>query len=428
MRHQLARLFSIACLALVAVLAALAPTPALAADGDVVLYRLYNPYTGAHHYTADSAEYDTLVAAGWDGEGEAWTSPASGDAVWRLYNPYTGDHHYTTDKSEYDALAAVGWDGEDVGWYSAPEDAGVPVWRLYNPYASVGTHHYTLDATERQTMLADGWVDEGVGWYALEADDGQAPNGMNTALDFFAYVGATEGGDHGTTASAIIDLNNPGGAKGWFVQGTGTVMDGHSFAEYTTIGSATDATAISNMYTALDVIEECNRLRAYEGLPELKVSDTAMAIGMLNANWTAAYDELTGTFDHASNNGQRYNWAENISLWYDIDGVFEGWFWQEKANYEGQPVTNPDTGTTYQPVPGGQVNHYLNITADYTIAGAGVTTSTGVPVYALEFKRSSAIELPTADGGSYVESIEEDELYTVDQYRARLDAAVAACR
>ena len=38
------------------------------------LYRLYNPnaVVGAHHYTTDRAERDTLVELGWTYEGIGW--------------------------------------------------------------------------------------------------------------------------------------------------------------------------------------------------------------------------------------------------------------------------------------------------------------------------------------------------------------------
>lgn len=38
------------------------------------LYREYNPnaITGTHNYTADKAEHDNLVAAGWKDEGIGW--------------------------------------------------------------------------------------------------------------------------------------------------------------------------------------------------------------------------------------------------------------------------------------------------------------------------------------------------------------------
>ena len=140
-----------------------------------VMYRLYNPNSGEHFYTADAAERDTVVAAGWNYEGEAWTAPAtSGTPVYRLYNSHEklGDHHYTTDKDEYDSLVAAGWTGEGIGWYS--DDAeGEGLYRLYNPNAYPsglsGAHHYTTSSEEKDHLVAAGWVYEGYGWYGVAA-------------------------------------------------------------------------------------------------------------------------------------------------------------------------------------------------------------------------------------------------------------------
>ena len=138
-----------------------------------VMYRLYNPYSGEHHYTADATEIESLIEAGWTEEGEAWVAPVSSDApVYRLYNPNEplGDHHYTTDEDEYDALVAAGWTGEDVGWYSDIAE-GVPLYRVYNPNAYAmgmsGAHHYTADENEAAGLVAAGWVSEDIAWYGV---------------------------------------------------------------------------------------------------------------------------------------------------------------------------------------------------------------------------------------------------------------------
>lgn len=133
------------------------------------MHRLYNPYTGEHFYTADTAERDHLTGLGWRYEGVGWKAPAkSSTPVYRLYNGHVrgGDHHYTTSASERDHLVSVGWTYEGVGWYS--DDAkGVPLYRQYNPYARTGTHNYTASESENGHLLAVGWRGEGVGWYGV---------------------------------------------------------------------------------------------------------------------------------------------------------------------------------------------------------------------------------------------------------------------
>ena len=68
-------------------------TKAEAATND--MYRLYNPNSGEHFYTANTTERDNVKKAGWKYEGIGWYAPTSGDPVYRLYNPNAGDHHYS---------------------------------------------------------------------------------------------------------------------------------------------------------------------------------------------------------------------------------------------------------------------------------------------------------------------------------------------
>ncbi len=139
------------------------PTPTIKT---APMYRLYNPNSGEHFYTASVTERDHLDQIGWDDEGIAWYAPTeTGDPVYRLYNPYAGDHHYTMDRAEADNLVSVGWNDEGIGWYSDGKE--VPVYRLYNPNAVTGTHHYTTSVEERDFLDEIGWNYEGIGWYGI---------------------------------------------------------------------------------------------------------------------------------------------------------------------------------------------------------------------------------------------------------------------
>lgn len=134
----------------------------------VSMLRVYNPWSGEHHYTNSASERDGLVSLGWIDEGIGWVSPAySKTPVYRLYNPWSGDHHYTTSKDEYDKLGEMGWKQEGLGWYS-DNAKSTPLYRLFNPYVTIGTHHYTTSASERDAMVKAGWVDEGIGWYGVK--------------------------------------------------------------------------------------------------------------------------------------------------------------------------------------------------------------------------------------------------------------------
>ncbi|MDT2753696.1 glycoside hydrolase family 73 protein [Enterococcus pseudoavium] len=126
------------------------------------MYRLYNPNSGEHFYTASAVERDRVRKAGWHYEGVGWQAPKNGTPVYRLYNPNAGDHHYTPQVSEKNHLVNVGWRYEEISWYSGGSQ---PLYRLYNPNAKAGSHHYTLLQSERNNLIKQGWRNEGIGWY-----------------------------------------------------------------------------------------------------------------------------------------------------------------------------------------------------------------------------------------------------------------------
>lgn len=150
-------------LAAVMVVSALLPINAFATDG-VSMYRLYNPNSGEHFYTASTGERNGLISRGWNYEGIGWTAPSQGDPVYRLYNPNAGDHHYTTSAAERNKLTSVGWRYEGIGWRSG---GSVPLYRQYNPHAKAGAHNYTTSKAENDSLVRAGWRSEGVGWYGV---------------------------------------------------------------------------------------------------------------------------------------------------------------------------------------------------------------------------------------------------------------------
>lgn len=138
-------------------------------ETEVTMYRMYNPNSGEHFYTAKAAERDALIVVGWTYEGIGWIAPKESETpVYRLYNKNGGEHHYTLDAAERDALVAAGWNDEGIGWYN--DDAKtVPVYREYNPNEFSCNHNYTTDKKEHDTLIGFGWLDEGIAWYALRA-------------------------------------------------------------------------------------------------------------------------------------------------------------------------------------------------------------------------------------------------------------------
>lgn len=136
-------------------------------DQGQTMYRMYNPNSGEHFYTASVEERNDLMWRGWKPEGIAWTAPSWGTPVFRLYNPNAGEHHYTTSEIERAVLIYAGWNDEGVGWYADTEQR-VPVYRVYNPNAFSNNHHYTTDWGERDVLIDMGWRDEGIGWHGID--------------------------------------------------------------------------------------------------------------------------------------------------------------------------------------------------------------------------------------------------------------------
>ena len=138
-------------------------------DADSIpVYRVYNPYSGEHHYTTDKNEADYLDEIGWNNEGIGWYAPTKGAPVYRVYNPNNGgEHHYTTDAKEKDFLVKAGWKYENIGWFSDTEQR-TPVYRQYNPNEIARNHNYTADSHEKNVLIGLGWKDEKIGWYAVK--------------------------------------------------------------------------------------------------------------------------------------------------------------------------------------------------------------------------------------------------------------------
>ncbi len=134
-------------------------------DG-IAMYRMYNPNSGEHFYTANGTERDQLARVGWNYEGVGWYAPESGNLVYRVYNPNAGDHHYTMSADEKNHLVRLGWRDEGVACYSDVNQA-VPLYRAYNPNARAGSHNYTMSGGENASLCSVGWKNEGIAWYGI---------------------------------------------------------------------------------------------------------------------------------------------------------------------------------------------------------------------------------------------------------------------
>lgn len=119
------------------------------------VYRLMNPSTGFHIFTASHDEAQALSDNGWTDEGTGWTAD-EGQRVFRVYNPNNGDHLLTKSVDEAIDLLVAGWSFEGVAFNSGQ---GQAIARLYNPNS--GEHFYTACADEAEKLIEAGWKSEG---------------------------------------------------------------------------------------------------------------------------------------------------------------------------------------------------------------------------------------------------------------------------
>lgn len=255
---------------------------------------------------------------------------------------------------------------------------------------------------------------------------------IKNASDFFKFIKSQGAVDDGGITPDYVSKVSPGGAANDVVTGAykDMIIDKDSnnmLSSYTKLDDPNDASAVGNMLKALDLIAECNALRKAEGLPELYVSDYAMAVAIVNTNWSAANLKKTGKLEHVANHGGNRGWAENINAGYtDAHTAYEGWYWNEKANALGHAVTDPATGKVYQPGgSGGQTGHYENIVdGSYVVTGAAwnATGFNGRPVMGQEFRDVNGFTQWLWGQSSNI-NINEN-IYTVDAYRARLLKAI----
>lgn len=118
------------------------------------IYRLYNPTTGDHLYTANVNETRVCMNDGWTYEGICWIAPESGDPVYRLL--MSGRHIFTTSEEEKKVLTERGATDEGIGFYSG---GPVEIWRMYNP--NTGDHALTANRAEHNGLSKAGWYCEG---------------------------------------------------------------------------------------------------------------------------------------------------------------------------------------------------------------------------------------------------------------------------
>lgn len=193
------------------------------------MYRLYNPNSGEHFYTASLGEAKFLFNAGWRWEGIAWVAPNTSTApVYRLYNPNAGDHHYTTSETERDSLVRVGWKYEGIGWYSDTV-TGVKILREYNPNAKAGAHNFTSNEAENKNLVNLGWRPEGIAWYGAKADPSKI-DGFWTVTNAYGSLQRYWVGSDAKLAVSRLVTPSEGAGYYAYATGTGAILRGRTSA------------------------------------------------------------------------------------------------------------------------------------------------------------------------------------------------------
>ena len=151
----------------------------------------------------------------------------------------------------------------------------------------------------------------------------------------------------------------------------------------TTLGDIGDSTNLFNMKVSIPLIAECNRLRALNGLPELKTSGLMMAISQVKNNHSVyregVYDSPhTGLYNTGENIASGFTW--DLTEHEDTDnggkGPFRGWYGFEKDYLnsfykEHHEEKNNSLNETIMKYPdlAKHIGHYLNILRNYDISG-----------------------------------------------------------
>ncbi len=154
-----------------------------AEDGEVTVFRFFDPNVGSHLYTSSEAESNSIQEnlSNYSFEGPSYKAldPLTGEEsdnisnVYRFFNPSTGAHLYTASEVERDniieTLDNFNFEGEQFAVYNT--DLGeetIPIHRFYNP--TLGVHFYTPNEAERENVEANlpNYNYEGIAYYAID--------------------------------------------------------------------------------------------------------------------------------------------------------------------------------------------------------------------------------------------------------------------
>ena len=126
-------------------------------NGDISVHRLYNPKTNYHILSSNSAEINSLKSQGWKDDGEIFKANSSGKPVWRLSNK--GRYFATNNTDELSIYKNAGWNIDGISYYEISEYE-ISTWRLYNK--TTGYHILVASANELTDYIRAGWTSDGI--------------------------------------------------------------------------------------------------------------------------------------------------------------------------------------------------------------------------------------------------------------------------
>lgn len=190
---------------------------------------------------------------------------------------------------------------------------------------------------------------------------------------------------------------NRRGSYGFFQwAGSKSATDALDNAKYKNLiayGTAGDATSLDNLDAALDLIDKVNEYRKADGLKELVVTDTMMAMAEADAD---AYYDLNTAPKQFTVNGNKI--AENLGTFSNAAKAADSWYAEKKVAEE-----HPDY-MSYSSSNWSKVGHYFNLSQKkYAVTGAAVNTRLG--------NKFCQVYYSNANG---------EKTYTTKEYRERI--------
>ncbi|MDF5755102.1 LamG-like jellyroll fold domain-containing protein, partial [Spongiactinospora sp. TRM90649] len=275
------------------------------------LYRSRMPYGGCEKtlFTRWQTEDEKAVRThGFASDGVVLhIAPEAGTglvAIYHLYRPAHGDRIFTADPAERDAVLAAGWRDYGIDFYASPStgDGLVPVHQLVKGEC----HGYAVGDAERQRLVADGWTYQKVAFHGRGSFSTQlVQNG-----DFAAGTSSwTSGGPVTLTAPdgvlrADVAAEAAEPAQAWVRQGAKTLRPKRTYTLAFDASATEQVTArvlvrenVDPYSAALDeeleLGEQTQRFTyTFDSSLETSVGEVAFHLGA-NTAYTARIDNVT---------------------------------------------------------------------------------------------------------------------------------------